>query len=88
MPFVFKPGQRRTFLEAADAVSSVTDASADFSDLASNVHIVENENVEEDALWDLMNLTTKEDSRIFALQRFHEPRCIYGLWVHSDVRSV
>lgn len=49
MSVLFKPGHRKTLVEAADAVSPVLDTFRDYKDPINNVTIVKDEIVEEDA---------------------------------------
>lgn len=53
---VFNPGHRKISAEAVDAVSSVIDSYADFTDSASDVPIVQYKIVEENSPSDLRHL--------------------------------
>lgn len=57
---VFKPGHQKTLVEAADAVSSVVDYFADLRDLASDMLILVDKNVEEDSPWDVRGFDVQE----------------------------
>lgn len=85
---VLNPGHRKTLVGATNAVSSMFDTSADFSDPAANVPIVEDGIVEEDLHWDLRDLTSKDDCGLSAMQRVQKRFQTYGLSVLSDVWSV
>lgn len=61
MSVVLKPEHRETLDAIDDAVSSVSDASAEFLDPASEVSIVEDEIVKEKKLRVVVHLTSKED---------------------------
>lgn len=69
---VFKPGHRKTFAVAADAVSSIIDTSTDLQNPAPDVFIVENEIVMEYGPWDLRDLSSKNDRGHTPLQRIQE----------------
>lgn len=83
-----RSGIQKTLPQAADTASSVSDSSADSRDPESDVPIVENEIVEEDSPWDLIDLTSKDDCASSTLQRTQELCRSYGGSVPSDVRSV
>lgn len=61
VPVKFKAGPRKTLEEAHTEVNSAYGCSSGFPGLSVNVHIVDDEIVEEDAPRDLHSLTTKND---------------------------
>lgn len=78
----------KTFAEPADVVRSVSDTSADFADPASDVTTAEDEIVDEEALWYLRDLKSKDEYGPTAQQFIQEVCRTYGLSDTSDVRSV
>lgn len=72
----------------AEVVRSVVESPADVSGTASDVPIVENDAVEGDSQWDLIDLTGKDDRGPSALQRVQDFCRTYGLSVPSYVLSV
>lgn len=83
---VFKTGHRNTMAGEADAVGSVLDSSADFTDPSAYVHIVE-----EEKPWDLVDFTPRDDRGPSPLQRVQQlcrTRRTHGQSLLSDVLSV
>lgn len=75
-------------LKAAVSVGSVAGSSPGFPTSASDIPIVEDQNVAEDLHWDLRYLTSEYDRRPSALQRVEEHYQTYGIFVPFDVKSV
>lgn len=82
------PGRLKTLEESAYDASSVLDSSVDFPDLTAYIPTVEVEIVEEDALWDLTDLTSIDGCRPSALQCVQELCRNHCLPVQFDVWSV
>lgn len=88
VPVKFDPVLRKTHEEAVHAVSSLLGSSADFPDSANDMLISEDIIVEEDALCDLRDLSSKHDRGPSALQPMQELCQTYCLAVPSDARAV
>lgn len=85
---MFEFANRKALEDAADAVSSLLDTSWDFSVLVAIVSNLYDEIVEEDALWDLREFTSKDDCGRSALRRVPGPHPAQGFLVQLYFRSV
>lgn len=71
--------------EAAKCVSSVLGSSANFPDLAADASISEDEIVEDDTLWDLKDLTFKDNCEPFASPRVEEFYRTHSISASADI---
>lgn len=85
MSVKFKPGDRKTMAEAADAFSSVLEPCTELPDPAADVLIVKDETIEEDAPWNFRDLTSNDDRDLFALQAVQYFCQAYGPSISPNV---
>lgn len=88
VPAKFLPGARKTVAEARTAVRAMYRSSSGFSQPVDDVAFVEGQVVEEDARYDLCDLTSRDEHGPCALQRMQGLCRDYFLPVSSDARAV
>lgn len=84
----FKSERRKKIEEAENSVSSVIDSPAEFSEAVGDVPIIEDDIFEDDALWDLNDLTSKDDRVPFVWQLVQELSQTRSFGALSDIGPV